>query len=52
MFVYRLIEKLNLTHITANQTLNYLIVVIGTFAGATIMSFILKKAIEMVEKKN
>lgn len=51
MFVFRMIEKLKLMHITQNQLLNYAIVSIATIAGAIVMAYVLKKFIEIVQKK-
>ena len=51
MFVFRMIEKLKLTHITQNQLINYAIVSVVTIVGAIVMAFVLKKLIEIVQKK-
>lgn len=51
MFVFRMIEKLKLTYITQNQLINYAIVSVVTIVGAIVMAFVLKKLIEIVQKK-
>lgn len=45
MFVFRVIEKMRLLHITGNEILNYAVVCIATLCGAIIMSLVLKKII-------
>lgn len=51
MFVYRVIERLKLLHITGNEYLNYIAVSAATVIGAVVMAFVLKKLIESVQKK-
>lgn len=51
MFVFRVMEKINITHITQNQLLNYVIVSIATIAGAIVMAYILQKLIAIIQKK-
>ena len=45
MFVYRLIEKLNLIHISENEVLNYIVVCCISLFGAIVLSIVLKKII-------
>ena len=51
MFVFRLLEKMKLLHLTGNEILNYVLVGISTILGAIVMSLLLRKMIEMVTKK-
>lgn len=51
MFVFRVIEKLHLLHITGNEILNYVMVGVATICGAIIMALILKKMIELLTRK-
>ena len=51
MFVYRVIERLKLLHITGNEYLNYIVVSVTTVIGAIVMAFVLKKLIEIVQKR-
>ena len=51
MFVYRMLEKIKLTHITKNMILNYMLVSAATIVGAVAMAFVLKKLIEIVQQK-
>lgn len=48
MFVYRLLEKVNLLHITGNELTNYILVCVATICGAIILSLILLKIIEIL----
>ena len=48
MFVFRVLEKLKLTHITENEVLNYVIVSFTTVIGAIVMAFTLKRIIEVI----
>lgn len=47
MFVFRVIEKMHLLHITGNEILNYAVVWIATLCGAIVMSLVLKKIIAL-----
>lgn len=51
MFVFRVIEKIGLLHITGNEILNYAMVGVATVVGAAIMALVLKKIIEIPGKK-
>ena len=51
MFVYRVIEKMHLLHITGNEILNYIVVCIVTICGAIVMSFVWKRIITLAEMK-
>ena len=51
MFVFRGLEKLQLTHITQNRFLNYVLVSLATIIGAIVMALVLKKLIGIVQKK-
>ncbi|MCR4944909.1 MAG: hypothetical protein K5986_10840, partial [Clostridium sp.] len=48
MFVFRVLEKLKLTHITGNEFINYVIVSFATVIGAIVIAFILKRIIEVI----
>ena len=51
MFVFRVIEKMHLLHISGNEILNYTAVCIATIGGAIVMSLVLKKIIAFAESK-
>ena len=51
MFVYRVIEKVHLLHITGNEILNYAFVCIVTVCGAIVMSLVLKRIIAFAGNK-
>ena len=51
MFVYRVVEKMHLLHITGNEILNYVSVCIATICGAIVMSLVLKKIITFAGNK-
>lgn len=49
MFVYRILEKLSLIHITGNELVNYSLIAVMTIAGAVAVAFcwsILQKRIQ------
>lgn len=51
MFVFRLLEKVKLIHLTNNEVLNYSLTCIITLLGAFIVSSVLKKIIDIVGRK-
>ena len=51
MFVYRVVEKMHLLHITGNEILNYVSVCIATICGAIVMSLVLKRIITFAGNK-
>ena len=51
MFVYRMIEKLNMKSLISNQKLCYVLIAIITIIGAMILAIVLKKVVRLVEKK-
>lgn len=51
MFVFRIMEKLKLTHLTGNEIINYMSTSVATVLGAIIMAFALKKILDLVRKK-
>ena len=51
MLVFRIIEKVNLIHITGNDTVNYIIISISTILGAIVVSLILRSIIILVIEK-
>lgn len=50
MFVYRVLERLNYQKYISNQILCYLAIAIITILGAMILSIVLKKVVQLVEK--
>jgi Predicted acyltransferases len=51
MFVFRLLTRIHVTHMTSNEVLNYLIVCITTIAGAIAVSLMITKTIELLENQ-
>ena len=51
VFVFRAIEKLGFVHLTGNDAVNYIVVVTATLIGTAITAIVLKKALELLEKK-
>ncbi len=51
VFVFRAIEKIGLAHMTENETVNYILVVAVTIAGAIIMALVLNKIIGIITRK-
>ncbi len=51
MFVFRAFEKCKLLHITNNEIVNFGITCVATICGAIVLSFVLKKVIEIVSRK-
>ena len=49
MFVYRVIERLNLKNVLSNEILNYVLIAIVTIAGSVILAVALKKFAQLVE---
>lgn len=47
MFVYRVIEKMKLLHLTGNETLNYCCAALTTFIGAMVFAYVLKRAVDL-----
>ena len=51
MVIYRVIEKLHLTHIVDNDVISYVITCVGTVLGAVIFSVIAQWGIKKVKGK-
>ncbi len=51
MFVFRVIEKCKLIHITNNEFINYGITCVATICGAIALSYISKKVTEIISRK-
>lgn len=51
MFVFRAIEKLKLISITQNSLINYLIVSIATIGGSIVITYVIKRVIDILRKK-
>ena len=49
MVIYRVIEKLHLTHIVDNDVISYVITCMGTILGAVIFSVVVQKCIKVVK---
>ena len=48
MVIFRVVEKLGLTHKYGNGSLQFTITTIAVIAGSIVFAFVLKKAIEVV----
>ena len=46
MFVYRLLERLGMHHLTGNEIVNYLTTVMITLVGAALCSSVLKNTLK------
>lgn len=51
MVMYRVIEKLHLNILLDNGWLSYIVTAVGTIVGAVIFSVVVKKLIEIVDRK-
>lgn len=50
MFIFRIVEKLHLLEITDNDYINYILVFIAVFAGATVFAYVAKMMINKTMK--
>ena len=50
MFIFRIVEKLHLLEITANDYINYILVFFVVFAGATVFAYVAKMMINKTMK--
>ena len=51
MFMFRVVDKVHLLHITGYEVLNYTVVCIATICGTIVMSLVLKKIIAFAGNK-
>ena len=51
MFVFRVLERSGLIHLTGNEAVNYTIIVVVTILGSIITAVILKEIIKRLNKK-
>ena len=51
MFVFRILEKIGLSHLTGNELTNYALISIATLCGAFLVAFAFRQVFKMVSSK-